>query len=144
MIDCLTCHRLHRNGGTLYCPFLNIQPCIRGQHRIGEEPELEEEKQEEHKPSEKTPPNKPGRPPAYRFPPSFYEYPPPAFTPPRARNGGNVIDWAAVHDKIFRLIREDCSVYEIASIIGVHPSTMAAYLRRYNTEEWAYIPPKGK
>lgn len=34
MIDCLKCYRLRRHNDTVYCPFLNLKECVRGEHYI--------------------------------------------------------------------------------------------------------------
>lgn len=34
MIDCLKCYRLRRHNDTVYCPFLDLKECVRGEHYI--------------------------------------------------------------------------------------------------------------
>lgn len=128
MIDCLTCYRLHKHGGVIYCPFLGVNPCIRGEHQIGNAGE------EEHRLKKKV-----VRHIAQVFPPAFYEYPPPAFKEVRSRGGGTVVDWRAYHDKIFELLREGHSAYAVSIRLNINSSTVMSYLRRYIPDD--YEPP---
>lgn len=123
MIDCLKCYRLHRNGGVIYCPFLDVQPCIMGEHQIGECPVEEEKKKRQG-----------SFPTAKKLPPSFYECPPPEFIPAQAQTPLS-IDWEPVHEKIFELIREGYNVSRIADVLGVKPGTLSSYLKRYFPDE---------
>ena len=34
MINCLECYRCARIGNIAYCPFLEVNPCYRGAHRV--------------------------------------------------------------------------------------------------------------
>ena len=34
MIDCYKCYKCERIGNVLYCPFFDIQPCYRGEHKL--------------------------------------------------------------------------------------------------------------
>ena len=36
MIDCLKCYRLRRHNDTVYCPFLDLKECVRGEHYIND------------------------------------------------------------------------------------------------------------
>ena len=123
MIDCLKCHRLHRNGDVIYCPFLDVQPCIMGEHYIGEEPPPEEKKKRQS-----------SFPVAKKLPPSFYEFPPPEFIPAQSQNSLS-IDWEPVHERIFELLREGYCVSRIADSLGVKPGTLSSYLKRYFPDE---------
>lgn len=143
MINCYHCYRMHKNGDVCYCPFFNLQPCIRGEHYFNANeirpPKFKPEEPKPivtkvvAKPKEQNPPI----PKAHQqangglgYPLSFYRTPPPKYIPPKLKTA-NSINYEPIHDKIFEMLRYGCGVKKIAEAVGLKTPTLLQYLRRY-------------
>ena len=82
MIDCLKCYRLRRHNDTVYCPFLDLKECVRGEHYINIASLPFKPKQEE------TPP----------LPPKMVKAIPPFKPHPNSPH-----DWEKFHNQIFEI-----------------------------------------
>lgn len=113
-VNCLTCYRIHKCGDNKYfCPFLGINPCIRGEHYIKYVP-------------------KPKSAPA----PSPEEQTRiPKYIPVQRRRGshgaGVNIDWAKYHNEIFTRLDKDEPLATIAKDLGLQPGSVQYYVSRY-------------
>lgn len=113
-INCLTCYRIHNCGDNKYfCPFLGINPCIRGEHYIKYVPKP--------KPIQVKPPK-----PAIKIPKYF---------PVQRRRGvhgqGLNIDWQKYHVEIFTRLAKDEPLANIAKDLGIFQGTLQYYVSRY-------------
>ena len=113
-VNCLTCYRIHKCGDNKYfCPFLGVNPCIRGEHYA----------KYISKPKPKpVPPLEP----AIKIPEYF---------PVQRRRGihgeGANIDWARYHNEIFTRIGKGDALAAIARDINVSFGALQYYVKRY-------------
>lgn len=82
MIDCLKCYRLRRHNDTVYCPFLDLKECVRGEHYINIASLPFKPKQEEVPP----------------LPPKMVKAIPPFKPHPNSPH-----DWEKLHTQIFEM-----------------------------------------
>lgn len=114
LINCLKCYRIHKCGDNkYYCPFLGVNPCIRGEHYIFCPPK---------------PKNKPVRPPEQQL--KIPEY-----VPVQRRRGshgvGANVDWAKYHNEIFSRLNNDEPLAVIAKSLGLPQGTLNYYVNCY-------------
>ena len=119
MIDCLKCYRLRRHNDTVYCPFLDLKECVRGEHYINIaslpfKPQKEE-----------TPP----------LPPKMVKAIPPFKPHPNSPH-----DWEKFHNQIFKMKNNGVSSYKIAAALGL-PQTIRAALNDFK-QQAQHITPK--
>lgn len=141
MINCFNCYRLHKQEGIYYCPFIGLQPCVRGLHYFNAD-EVRPSIFAQSKIADARPPQTVAKPvkvkvnivPERRgvFPKAFFQNPPPEFIPAKSK-GSNVINYEPYHERIFEMIREGCSLKKISQEIGIKAATIRAYLARYHT-----------
>jgi hypothetical protein len=110
MIDCLKCYRLRRHNDTVYCPFLDLKECVRGEHYINIaslpfNPQKEE-----------TPP----------LPPKMVKAIPPFKPHPNSPH-----DWEKFHNQIFEMKNNGVSSYKIAAALGLPQTSVFNYMKRY-------------
>ena len=114
LINCLKCYRIHKCGDNkYYCPFLGVNPCIRGEHYIFCPPK---------------PKNKQVRPPEQQLKI-------PVYVPVQRRRGshgvGANVDWAKYHNEIFTRIGKGDALAAIARDINVSFGALQYYVKRY-------------
>lgn len=111
MIDCLKCYRLRRHNDTVYCPFLDLKECVRGEHYINIASLPFKPKQEE------TPP----------LPPKMVKAIP-LFKP----HPNSPHDWEKFHNQIFEMKNNGVSSYKIAAALGLSQTSVFNYMKRYD------------
>lgn len=117
MIDCLKCYRLRRHNDTVYCPFLDLKECVRGEHYINIaslpfKPQKEE-----------TPP----------LPPKMVKAIPPFKPHPNSPH-----DWEKFHNQIFEMKNNGVSSYKIAAAVGLPQTSVFNYMKRYD-QPWTIL-----
>ena len=113
-VNCLTCYRIHKCGDNKYfCPFLGVNPCIRGEHYA----------KYISKPKPKP------------VPPPEPQLKIPEYVPVQRRRGshgkGLNVDWAKYHVEIFTRLHKDEPLATIARDIGVPQGTLLYYVNRF-------------
>ena len=127
MIDCEKCYRLKHCGDNIYyCPFIGVNPCIRGKHtRLGEEPAIQVEAvcvKEETKEVKMT----------KAFKEIFNKYKGfPPFKPQIKPCGRYTRDWSMHHKRIFEMGFLGHTLTDIAKELGVERATVRGYVGRY-------------
>lgn len=111
MIDCLKCYRLRRHNDTVYCPFLDLKECVRGEHYINIASLPFKPKQEEIPP----------------LPPRMVKAIPPFKPHPNSPH-----DWEKFHNQIFEMKNNGVSSYKIAAALGLPQTSVFNYMKRYD------------
>lgn len=105
-VNCLKCYRIHKYDNIIFCPFIGLEECIRGQHYV----ELENTSNiNEIKDKSKIP----------------------DFKPTDKCASKKAIQWEQYHEQIFEMLEAGYTRYRIAKEIGVNINALYAYVSRY-------------